>query len=220
MIRRGNRQVGSKRLKTRNLTIIGEGVRTERWYFDHLHDLTGLPIKVKDRNFGINTIAAFEKKIKQIREKNDDVIIVVFDTDVMRGKEAEWRRLQALKKTYEKSEDVLICDSYPCIEYWFLLHYTDTNKSYTAPPNSPLSDQVEEDLRSYMPAYSKQDKWVKDSHWVAALRAEGREQAARDRALKYKEGGPLYEKGRSYTNIYKFFERYLPEFFEKYLPKK
>ncbi len=126
----------------------------------------------------------------------------------MASNETERRRLQAIKDKYRNNENVLICDSYPCIEYWFLLHYADTHKLYSAPR---LSDKVVKDLCDYIPAYSKQGKWVEDSRWVAALRAEGQEQAARDRAVKYAEDSKQYSDGQSYTNLYKFFDKYPPK---------
>ena len=112
--------------------------------------------------------------------------------------------MQALKKKYRDHKDVLICDSFPSIEYWFLLHYVDTCKSFS-------SAAVGNELSKHVSGYCKDMEWAKREHWVASLRADGREQAARERAAKYAEDSEQYSDGKSYTNLYKFFDKYPPK---------
>lgn len=201
------RKIRTREIHSARPTIIGEGEETEYWYFKHLCSLTKTSSEVRRDNFGPNVLRAFERRIKAILDKNGSVV-VVFDTDVMEHDMAKRRWMQALKKKYRDHNDVLICDSYPCIEYWFLLHYADTHKLYSAPRPS---DKVVKDLRSYMPAYSKQGKSVENPKWVASLRADGQEQAARERAVKYAEDSEQYSESKSYTNLYKFFDKYPPK---------
>ena len=200
-------RVNTRETRQAKPTILGEGKVTEYYYFKHLCHLIRCPAEIDKSNFGRKAIGDFEDKIEQVL-KGKGSVVVVFDADVMASNETERRRLQAIKNKYRNNENVLICDSYPCIEYWFLLHYADTHKLYSAPR---LSDKVVKDLCDYIPAYSKQGKWVEDSRWVAALRAEGQEQAARERAVKYAEDSKQYSDGQSYTNLYKFFDKYPPK---------
>ena len=200
-------RVNTRETRQAKPTILGEGKVTEYYYFKHLCHLIRCPAEIDRSNFGRKAIGDFEDEIEQVL-KGKGSVVVVFDADVMASNETERRRLQAIKDKYRNNENVLICDSYPCIEYWFLLHYADTHKLYSAPR---LSDKVVKDLCDYIPAYSKQGKWVEDSRWVAALRAEGQEQAARDRAVKYAEDSKQYSDGQSYTNLYKFFDKYPPK---------
>ena len=200
-------RVNTRETRQAKPTILGEGKVTEYYYFKHLCRLICCPAEIDKSNFGRKAIGDFEDKIEQVL-KGKGSVVVVFDADVMASNETERRRLQAIKDKYRNNENVLICDSYPCIEYWFLLHYVDTHKLYSAPR---LSDKVVKDLCDYIPAYSKQGKWVEDSRWVAALRAEGQEQAARERAVKYAEDSEQYSDGKSYTNLYKFFDKYPPK---------
>jgi len=200
-------RVNTRETRQAKPIILGEGKVTEYYYFKHLCHLIRCPAEIDKSNFGRKAIGDFEDKIEQVL-KGKGSVVVVFDADVMASSETERRRLQAIKDKYRNNENVLICDSYPCIEYWFLLHYADTHKLYSAPR---LSDEVVKDLCDYIPAYSKQGKWVEDSRWVAALRAEGQEQAARDRAVKYAEDSKQYSDGQSYTNLYKFFDKYPPK---------
>ena len=200
-------RVNTQETRPAKPTILGEGKVTEYHYFKHLCHLIRCPAEIDKSNFGRKAIGDFEDKIEQVL-KGKGSVVVVFDADVMASSETERRRLQAIKDKYRNNENVLICDSYPCIEYWFLLHYADTHKLYSAPR---LSDKVVKDLCDYIPAYSKQGKWVEDSRWVAALRAEGQEQAARERAVKYAEDSKQYSDVQSYTNLYKFFDKYPPK---------
>ena len=200
-------RVNTRETRQAKPTILGEGKVTEYYYFKHLCHLIRCPAEIDKSNFGRKAIGDFEDKIEQVL-KGKGSVVVVFDADVMASNETERRRLQAIKDKYRNNENVLICDSYPCIEYWFLLHYADTHKLYSAPR---LSDKVVKDLCDYIPAYSKQGKWVEDSRWVAALRAEGQEQAARDRAVKYAEDSEQHSEGKAYTNLYKFFDKYPPK---------
>ncbi len=200
------RKTSRSRINTRETrqakpTILGEGKVTEYWYFKHLCHLTRRPAEIDKSNFGRKAVGDFENKIEEIL-KGKGSVVVVFDTDVMTSNETEKKRLQAIKEKYRSNDNVLICDSYPCIEYWFLLHHVDTNKSFTN------ATAAVENLRKNLFGYCKDVEWAKNGRWVAALRADGKEQAARERAVKYAEDSKQYSDGKSYTNLYKFFDKY------------
>ena len=233
----GKRIIRTREIRTSKPTIIGEGEETEYRYFKHLCSFTKTSAEVLSSNFGPNVLRAFERRIKAILDKNGSVV-VVFDTDVTESDMAKRQWMQALKKKYRDHKDVLICDSYPCIEYWFLLHFKgeETNRKLSSSEivdilrgpddnndnrkKTNKKKEKEEEKKKLIPGYCKNGPWVKKDKWVKDLRKDGKEQIACQNAYKYREGGALYEKGRSYTNIYKFFERYLPELLEEYLLKK
>lgn len=230
-----NRAFASRDIRRAKPTIIAEGKRTEYYYFKHLCELIGLSIERMNRNdFGRKAVGDFEEKIDEVLAGKGSVV-VVFDTDVMDSDETQKKLLQKIMDKYKDNDDVLICDSYPCIEYWFLLHFGDTNGMFSSSfivhalrghndnntnRKKTNKKKKKEEEKKCMPDYCKEDDWLNNRKWVEDLRKDGKEQIACQNAYKYREGGALYEKGRSYTNIYKFFERYLPELFEKYLPKK
>lgn len=207
----GKRIIRTREIRTSKPTIIGEGEETEYRYFKHLCSFTKTSAEVLSSNFG---------------------------PDVTESDMAKRQRMQALKEKYRDHKDVLICDSYPCIEYWFLLHFKgeETNRKLSSSEivdilrgpddnndnrkKTNKKKEKEEEKKKLIPGYCKNGPWVKKDKWVKDLRKDGKEQIACQNAYKYREGGALYEKGRSYTNIYKFFERYLPELLEEYLLKK
>ena len=102
-------------------TIIGAGI-TEQWYFTHLKALRGYRAKIRPRFFGTETAAGLDKKIEEVL-RDEGIAICVFDTDVSTWNETECKKLAALQKKYEGNASVLLCDSMPSIEYWFLLHF-------------------------------------------------------------------------------------------------
>jgi hypothetical protein len=196
-------RVNTRETRQAKPTILGEGKVTEYYYFKHLCRLICCPAEIDKSNFGRKAIGDFEDKIEQVL-KGKGSVVVVFDADVMASNETERRRLQAIKDKYRNNENVLICDSFPSIEYWFLLHYVDTCKSFS-------SAAVVDELSKHVSGYCKDMEWAKREHWVASLRADGREQAARERAVKYAEDSEQHSEGKAYTNLYKFFDKYPPK---------
>ena len=46
----------------------------------------------------------------------------------------------------------------PCFEYWLLLHFIFTTKSYAASGNKSIADNVIKDLKVHLPNYLKGQK--------------------------------------------------------------
>lgn len=114
------RRIKERKLKSPNITIIGEGL-TERCYFKHLKSLKGYRYTCKPRNFSQQSIDDLQKQIDKVLE-DDGVAVCVFDADVARDKPAERKKLEAMQKKYAGKEQVILCDSMPSIEFWFLIH--------------------------------------------------------------------------------------------------
>lgn len=172
-------------------TIVGAGI-TEQYYFTHLKLILGCHVKVRPRFFGQEDIFQLSKKIENILNDGGRVI-AVFDADVAFWQPDEKIKLKALKKKYEKNPNVIICDSLPSIEYWFLLHFLDIHRLYTN------SESVIKDLRKFIPYYEKTDKFLSNSNWVKTLCSDHKLDIALRNASKF-------EDGQSYTNIPKAFK--------------
>lgn len=121
----------ARKVKTRQQdspipTIIGIGI-TEQWYFTHLQRIFGYRVKVRPRFFGQEDIFQLTKKVESVIQ-DGGIAIAVFDADVASWNEKERKKLDDFRKKYDKHKNVIICDSLPSIEYWFMLHlrtYTD-----------------------------------------------------------------------------------------------
>ena len=155
-------------------TIIGAGI-TEQWYFTHLKALRGYRVKIRPRFFGTETAAGLDKKIDEVL-RDDGIAICVYDADVSTWNETERKKLAALQKKYEGNASVLLCDSLPSIEYWFLLHYKHTTRHFGT------SKAVIKELKKYIPQYDKTDQFLGNRKWVEDMSSEGRQEQAREYA--------------------------------------
>lgn len=183
------RKEAIKRQRQERAVIIGAGL-TERWYFSHLQSRYNLKIKIRPRFFGNENISTLEKRINQVLS-DEGIAIVIFDADVSMWNDAEKTRLIALKKKCEKSKRIILCDSLPSIEYWFLLHYLNTNRFFGT------SKAVIDELVKYVERFEKTDVFLRNPKWVEELCNNGKLKDAYERATFYGEQGP------SYSNVWK-----------------
>lgn len=183
------RKEAIRRQRHGRAVIIGAGL-TERWYFSHLQFHFNLKIKIRPRFFGNENITTLEKRIIQVLS-NEGIAVVIFDADVSTWNDAEKARLIALKKKYEKSKRVILCDSQPSIEYWFLLHYLKTNRFFGT------SKAVVDELVKYVDRFEKTNDFLRNPKWVEDLCNNGKLKDALERAISYGEQGP------SYSNVWK-----------------
>lgn len=167
-------------------TIIGAGI-TEQWYFTHLHRLKDYRVKIRPRYFGTETATGLAKRIEDVL-RNNGFAICVFDADVSTWNEMERKKLNALRKKYKENPSVLLCDSLPSIEYWFLLHYKSTNRYYGT------SKAVIEDLKDYIPQYDKTEKFLQQEKWVEGLVEGNRQEDACERAEAFGTDGESFSK--------------------------
>ena len=157
-------------------TIIGAGI-TEQWYFTHLKALRGYHVKIRPRFFGTETAAGLDKKIEEVL-RDESIAICVFDADVSTWNEAERKKLAALQKKYEGNASVILCDSMPSIEYWFLLHFKHTTRHFGT------SKAVVKELKKYIPQYDKTEQFLSNQRWVEEMTGEGRQEQACEYADK------------------------------------
>jgi hypothetical protein len=176
-------------------TIIGAGI-TEKWYFSHLKSLFNLKIKVRPRYFGDEAISALDKRIKKVLDEEGEAI-VIFDADVSTWNAVEKKRLEKLKEKYAKNKRVTLCDSLPSIEYWFLLHYINTNRHFGT------SKAVMKELVKYIVDFDKTENFLGNEKWVADMCSEDKKQL-RDATLRAQSFGT---EGESYTNVWKAIEK-------------
>ena len=103
----------------------------------------------------------------------------MFDADVSTWNDVERGRLETLRNTYKKSRRVLICDSMPSIEYWFLLHYEETNC------HLGTSQAAMRRLRNHIPDFDKKERFLKHIKWVEEMSGEGKQDKACERAKRF-----------------------------------
>ncbi len=172
--------------------IVGEGL-TEQYYFEHLKQIKKYHWKVRPRLFGQTDISKIEKIVKKLL-LGGATAICVFDADVSKRNKIENERLISFKNRYKKSKNVIICDSLPSIEFWFLLHFKKTNKHFTN------ASALEKELKIYLKDYSKTKKYLQNSKWVIELVEKLDFAITNAKTINSNEG-------QSYTNMFKAFKR-------------
>ncbi len=186
--------MGGRKQKKRELKpgvyIIGEGI-TEQYYFSHIKRILGFHYSIKPRFFKNTSIAEMGKKIRELL-RFDLTVICVFDTDVCVRDQNERERLEKLQSKYKNANNLLFCSSFPSIEFWFLLHYLETNRHFQN------TKEVELKLKKHIKNYEKTTTFLKNEKWVVNLCDNL--QLAMGRAKK------VSKNSGSYSNIYKAFD--------------
>lgn len=185
------RRIKERELKNPTITIIGEGA-TERYYFTHLKRLRGYNYVCKPRNFTEQTFDEMQKQIDRVLADNG-IAVCVFDADVTRTRPAEKIKYDDMRRKYAKNPSVILCDSMPSIEFWFLLHYLNTNRYFAT------SDDVITVLRRFITDFSKHQSFLSKDTWVSELIKGNRLNTAVANSIL------IGSFGESYTNIYKLF---------------
>ena len=156
----GGRKSKNLELK-KGLYVIGEGI-TEQYYFTHLKTIKNYKCVVKPRFFGKTGIAQIAKQVHNLL-MGDITVICIFDADVSQRNKVENNKFQQFKKKYANNKKVIICDSLPSIEFWFLLHYVQINKSFSH------SKAVEKELLKHIRTYDKTKTFLENRKWVEEL---------------------------------------------------
>lgn len=186
------RKIKERKLKNPTITIIGEGA-TERYYFTHLKRLRGYNYICKPRNFTEQTFDEMQRQIDRVLADNG-IAVCVFDADVTRTRPAEKAKFEDMKRKYADNSAVLLCDSMPSIEFWFLLHYLNTNRYFAT------SDDVIDALHRYMPNFSKHQSFLSKEAWVLELITDNRI----DKAIA--NANSIGLDGESYSRLPKLFQ--------------
>ena len=186
------RRIENRRQQQRAVTIVGEGL-TEQHYFTHIRFLFAYHYTIKPYYFSITSLVEMDKKIAEAIS-DGGIAIAVFDADVSNRNDEERKRLEIIRKKYGNKKNVVLCDSMTSIEYWFLLHYENTNRYFKD------SLATEQELRKHITDYEKKSKFLQNIKWVADMCAGEKLETAIKRAIAFDHNG------ESYSNVYKAFE--------------
>ncbi|MDD4000554.1 MAG: RloB domain-containing protein [Bacilli bacterium] len=157
--------------------IVGDG-RTEQFYFDHLKKINGYNYSVKPSLFDNISFEEAEEIICNLLEGGTDLVVFFTDYDTI-VKEQKKDKFDCFCRNFEKNEKVLICESMPSIEFWFLIHY-----QYTTRPFRNCAE-VEQALKKFIPNYCKnQSRFLQNKNWVEELCENGKFEKAMANARK------------------------------------
>lgn len=177
---RQNRPRLSVREPYDSVLIVCEGTKTEPMYLSRLrsiHRLSSSNIKVTPAP-GTDPIGIVKFAHSEAKGDSYDKIYCVFDRDSHDGFE------EARKKASELSShelNIIAITSWPCFEFWILLHFEFTAAPFVSTGSASSCDVVIKRLRTHIPNYSKGSASLYDeliSRQPAALENARRLEAA------------------------------------------
>jgi hypothetical protein len=156
---RKNKRGNQKPQIRKSFALIVDG-DNESWYIDQLKK------QEKDILTGLSLHPALPQKkkledlyelIKKLENEGYDKIfwIIDFDTIIKEAKEAK-AKLCKFKKYYKELEDskkIIIIVNNPCLEYWFLQHFTQTSKYFNS------YEDLKKDIKKHIKDYDKTNKF-------------------------------------------------------------
>jgi len=151
----------SKIKKYNSYAVLGDG-QTEQYYLEHLKKIKGYKYIVRPRLFKSITIELADELIQEMLKEGYDMVVYFtdYDTIVQQGKMAKYNKIVA---KYQKRSDVLICESMPSIEFWFLLHYIKTTRNFQN------AGEALKEIKKYLPGFSKETSFLEKQKWVEDL---------------------------------------------------
>lgn len=182
------------------ILIVCEGEKTEIKYFEALKEFYKLQqaviiAKPNSKSDPCNIVKEAKQEIGENKERYDYVYCVV-DID----SHANLKRAKTLVNQHNKSGEktkITLIASCPCFEYWILLHYENTNKSYYTGSSSPC-EQVTKALKKHIKDYKKDYDKFKN------VITSGLNQA-----MKNSKQFQQLEATSSYTEVYQVVEKML-----------
>ncbi len=174
-----SRQIRNKKLRIK-CAVVGDG-RTEQYYLGHLKKIRGYAYSVKPRFFDSISLFDAEGIIDDLLDGGCDRVIFFTDYDTV-IRDEKVREFKRFTKKYGKNDKVIICESMPSIEFWFLLHFQHTTKRFCN------AKEVENELKKHIPGYSKlQRNFLRNKKWVENLISDNKMDVAIEVAKKIME---------------------------------
>jgi len=155
-----------------HVLIVCEGEKTEPYYFEEIRvhlDLDSANIKIDGScDSSPKSVVDYAEEVfikERVKAGNYDRVFCVFDRDQHETFDYALNKINSmnieLKNTEYSKEDVFMAiRSIPAFEYWFLLHFIPSTKSYSPLETKSVGDQVIDDLKIYIPNYEKKQKGI------------------------------------------------------------
>lgn len=153
--RRTTRRTKPEREPYDRVLIVTEGEKTEPLYFRGLiaaHRINTANVEVSPSTLGSDPFSIVETAVRIRDEESSlgeqyDRVYCVFDKDSHTNFDDASKRA--------RSEDIRLARSWPCFEYWILLHFTYMRSPFQRTHNRSPCDNCISTLRQHIPDYLK-----------------------------------------------------------------
>jgi hypothetical protein len=176
--------------------VLGDG-QTEHYYFKHLKEIKDYKYSLRPSFFANISLHEAEQIIDELLNSGINKVIFITDYDTVVNQNTELQ-FNAFTRKYSSVKEVLILETMPSIEFWFLLHFQYTTHSFL---NASEAEIV---LKRHIPNYHKKVAYLKESRWVKELCSNDKMNIAVNNArkgLKRKNEGNI-DSHFPFTNIH------------------
>ena len=152
----------SHRSPKARVLVVCEGASTEPLYFKAMRDRLRLSTLVVRAAKGVDprtlvNMASKEAQKEKRTGEQFDAVYCVFDLD------SHPQFKDASKTALDRG--LKLARSWPCFEFWLLLHFGYVRGSYESTGSASRCDACIRDLRKHLPNYSKGGKTTFDDLW-------------------------------------------------------
>lgn len=197
----------SKPIKPTNkrIAVVGDG-QTEKIYFDKLKDVEGLRnVSLKpDLPKSVGSYKGVFDKAESLYEQGYDEVYCLIDIDKVLSDNTLAKYLTDKKRIEKKG--IIVFESNPCIEFWFLLHFVRTTKPFSN------CESVEKDLQKYLPNYTKNQQYLVQANIYKLLQPNLSKAIENGEWIKENHLENDYNSSKS--EIFKLIKILLPELFK------
>jgi len=189
------RKIRRIRLKFKS-AVLGDG-QTEHYYFKHLKEIKGYRYSLRPYFFASISLSEADRLIDDLLNSGINKVFFITDYDTVVNQNTQ-QQFNSLINKYKTINEVLILETMPSIEFWFLLHYQFTTRPFL---NASEAEVV---LKRYLPNYNKKIAYLKDPQWVEELCSNNKTESAINNArkgLKTKDEGNI-DSHFPFTNIH------------------
>jgi RloB-like protein len=186
----------------KRIAVVGDG-QTEKIYFDKLKEIEGLRnVSLKpDLPKNVGSYKGVFDKAESLYAEGYDEVYCLIDMDKVLSDNTLAKYLTDKKKIEKKR--IIVFESNPCIEFWFLLHFVRTTKPFSN------CESVEKELQKYMPNYAKNQQYLVQSNIYKTLKPNLLN--AFENAKWIEENQIKNEHNSSKSEVYKLIKILLPE---------
>lgn len=180
----------SKNIKSKNdatFTIVVDG-QTEYWYLEMLkRNERNLRVNIKPELPSKKSLAEQFKLLCDLSRREYEKVFWVVDFDVIlkETREAAKGKITALQEftnyrnqLHEEFENVVVIVNNPCLEFWILLHFENTTRSFED------CSKAESQLKKHLNDYEKTQKYFTKQDNDIYLKLKPHLKAALQRASK------------------------------------
>ncbi|AWT49710.1 hypothetical protein DLE54_09465 [Psychrobacter sp. YP14] len=152
----------NNRLSIPKILILTEGY-SEEIYFNQLKNNLRLNTVYVKKSNHTDALRIIEEAIdygeKSIEQKNEyNYIFCIFDLDTVKNKHF-LSTINSYNHRYKKENSIIYpIITYPCIEFWFILHYDCYDTPFNAKRNHSIGDIAKKEFKKYDSNYHETNK--------------------------------------------------------------